>query len=91
MKSVSKRELNENTAAVLEQVVGSRVVVVTDPGKPQWQIRAFRDGDARLSGLEREGRYTPAASDPAPWSTDPDPVYTSDQLDELLSQMRGDH
>lgn len=91
MKSVSKRELNQNTAAVLENVVGSREVVVTERGKPRWQISAVRDDDTLLSRLEREGRYTPAAEDPAPWPTDRDQAYTSDQLDELLEQMRGDH
>lgn len=91
MKSVSKRELNQNTAAVLEQVVGSQEVVVTERGTPRWQISAVRDDDTLLSRLEREGRYTPAVIDPAPWSTDPDQAYTSEELDELLDQMRGDH
>lgn len=91
MKSVSKRDLNQNTAAVLQQVVGSQEVVVTERGKPRWQISAVRDDDSVLSRLEREGRYTPAAAHPAPWPTEPDQAYTSDQLDELLDQMRGDH
>lgn len=45
-----------------------------------------------LPRLEREGRYTPPTSSPAPWPTAPGgPAYTTDEVDALIDELRGDH
>ncbi|UNX55651.1 type II toxin-antitoxin system prevent-host-death family antitoxin [Georgenia sp. TF02-10] len=92
MLTVTKRELNQRTAAVLDQVTDTDDVVVTERGKPRWRVSAVRDLDTALVRLEREGRYTPPASEPAPWPSRPGgPPYTGTQADALLDEMRGDH
>lgn len=92
MHTISKRELNQQTAAVLDKVTDAEDVVVTERGKPRWRISVVRDSDTALLRLEREGRYTPPASDPAPWPTTPGgPTYTADEADALIEDMRSDH
>lgn len=90
MTTISKRELNQRTAAVLDQVTDTQDVVVTERGKPRWTVSAVRDRDTVLGRLEREGRYTPPSSEPAPWPSTPGgPVYTQSEADALLDEMRG--
>lgn len=92
MQTVTKRELNQNTAAVLDRVTETEDLVVTERGRPRWRVSAVLDPDSALQRLEREGRYTPPASDPAPWPREPGgPSYTDAQVDALLDEMRGDH
>jgi len=92
MQMVTKRELNQRTAAVLDQVTDTDDVVVTERGKPRWRVSAVRDQDTALARLEREGRYTPPASEPAPWPRHPGgTAYTEAEVDALLDEMRGDH
>ncbi|MGV9857744.1 type II toxin-antitoxin system Phd/YefM family antitoxin [Gordonia sp. NPDC003425] len=89
---ITKRELNQQTAAVLDQVTDTEDVVVTERGRPRWRLSAVVDGEAMLARLEREGRYTPTAADPAPWPERPGgPTYTAAEVDALLDEMRGDH
>lgn len=92
MHTISKRELNQQTASVLDQVTDTNDVVVTERGKPRWRVSAVRASDTALVRLEREGRYTPPASEPAPWPMTPGgPTYTAGEVDALLDDMRGDH
>ena len=92
MGAVTKRELNQNTAAVLDQVTDTEDIVVTERGKPRWRVSAVRDRDSGLARLEREGRYTPPAQTPTPWPSSPSgPPYDDAQLEDLLNQLRGDH
>ena len=92
MQTVTKRELNQRTAAVLDQVTDTHDIVVTERGKPRWRVSTVRDQDTALARLEREGRYTPPASEPAPWPRDPGgPAYAETEVDALLDEMRGDH
>ncbi|MGO1971737.1 MAG: type II toxin-antitoxin system Phd/YefM family antitoxin [Propionibacteriaceae bacterium] len=92
MRTISKRELNQQTAAVLDQVTDTHDVVVTERGRPRWRVSAVRESDTALARLEREGRYTPPASEPAPWPAAPGgPTYTADEADALIDDMRGDH
>jgi prevent-host-death family protein len=39
---VSKRDLNQHTASVLDRVTDGDDVVVTEGGKPRWRISSFR-------------------------------------------------
>lgn len=92
VEMVTKRELNQRTAAVLDQVTDADDVVVTERGKPRWRVSTIRDPDTALARLEREGRYTPPASEPAPWPRSPGGrAYTAAEADALLDEMRGDH
>lgn len=92
MHTVTKRDLNQNTASVLERVTDGSDVVVTERGKPRWRVSAYRDDDSPLVRTERDGRYTPAQSVPAPWPSLPGgPTYTSAEVDALLDEMRGEH
>lgn len=92
MRRITKRELNQRTAAVLDLVTGTDDVVVTERGEPRWRVSTVREQDTPLVRLEREGRYTPPSSMPAPWPRHPGgPAYTSSQADALLGEMRGDH
>ena len=89
---MTKRELNQHTASVLDQVTDIDDVVVTERGKPRWRVSTVRDSDTALARLEREGRYAPPAPNPAPWPHHPGgPAYTESEADALLDEMRGDH
>lgn len=92
VQTFSKRDLNQRTAAVLDEVTDTEDVIVTERGKPRWLISPVRDSDTTLERLEREGRYTPPAAEPATWPTVPGgPTYTSAEVDALLDDLRGDH
>ena len=92
MDTVTKRELNQHTAAVLARVTASDDLVVTERGRPRWRVSAIGEHETTLTRLEREGRYTPPSLTPAPWSDDPgEPAYTNAEVDALLDEMRGDH
>lgn len=92
MTVVSKRDLNQNTAGVLDRVTATQDVVVTERGTPRWRVTRYTDQDDTLGRLAREGRYTPPSATPTPW---PDqaggPRYTTSDVDALLDDMRGDH
>ncbi|MEQ6896060.1 hypothetical protein [Microbacterium sp. KR10-403] len=92
MRSVTKRELNQNTAAVLAEAASADGLVVTERGKPQWRISVFREEESPLTRLESEGRYTPPSASPAPWPETPGgPAYTDADVEALLDELRGDH
>lgn len=92
MSNVTKRELNQHTAAVLQRVTAAHDVVITERGKPRWRVGLIHEHESTLSRLEREGRYTPPADAPAPWPERPGgPTYSTAQADALLAEMRGDH
>lgn len=92
MQTVTKRELNQHTAAVLDRVTTTEDVVVTERGTPRWRLSPVGEQDTPLVRLEREGRYTPPAVSPVPWPESPGgPAYTDAQVDVMLDEMRGDH
>jgi len=92
MRTITKRQLNQETAAALDQVTDTDDLVVTEWGKPRWRVSTVKDQDTALARLEREGRYTPPASEPAPWPRHPGgPTYTDAESEALLDEMRGDH
>lgn len=91
MASISKRELNQNTAAALALVTASEDLIVTERGTPRWRVSLAGERESTLARLEREGRYTPPASNPPPWPDHPGgPRYTTEEVDALLDEMRGD-
>lgn len=65
---------------------------MTEQEKPRRHVSVFRDHASVLDRLEREGRYAPPSSTPAPWPDHADdPAYTDSQVDALLDEIRGDH
>lgn len=77
---------------MLNQVTEADDLVVTERGRPRWRVSAVRAQDSTLARLEREGRYTPPATKPAPWPSGPGgPSYTDGQVGALLDEMRGDY
>lgn len=92
MGTVTKRDLNQHTASVLDRVTDGADVVVTERGKPRWRVSLFRDEDATLARMERDGRFTPPAAVPTPWPDQPGgPAYTDAQVDALLDELHGEH
>lgn len=92
MHMVTKRDLNQHTASVLDRVTETDDVVVTERGEPRWQVSRFHDHAAPLVRMERDGRYTPPAPIPTPWPSDPGgPRYTDAEVGALLDEMHGDH
>lgn len=92
MRTVTKRELNQDTAAVLAKVTETDDIVVTERGRPRWRVSTVRDDDTALARLEREGRYTPPSKTPTPWPSHPGGrAYNTAEADALLDEMRGEH
>lgn len=92
MQKVTKRDLNQNTASVLQRVTETGDVIVTERGEPRWRVSPWGGQDTPLTRMEREGRYTPPAQTPTPWPSHPGgPRYNDDQVEALLDEMHGDH
>ena len=89
MKAISKRELNQQTANVLDAVSLGQSVIVTERGVARWRIEALETSTDTVARLRAEGRITPAKTQPAPW-----PVakarYTPAQVNALFAESRGD-
>ena len=89
MKTISKRELNQQTAHVLDAVSVGQSVLVTERGVPRWRIEAVGISGDPVARLRSEGRITPAKVKPAPWPL-AKPRYTTSQVDALFAESRGE-
>lgn len=89
MKTISKRELNQQTAQVLSSVTVGQPVVVTERGVARWRIEAMDRAADPVARLRAEGRITPAKRKPAPWVS-AGARYTPSQVDALFAESRGD-
>lgn len=91
MAMVTKRDLNQRTAEVLAQAAADGEVIVTERGEPRWRVSSYRGQDDPLARAERQGRYTPPASNREPWPTEVGgPRYRSEDVDALLDLMKGE-
>ena len=95
MKTITKRELNQQTARVLALVQDGQDVLVTERGVARWRIAAVDSATADpVVRLIAEGRITPAKANPAPWPDDEEDEqtrrYTPDEVDALFAESRGD-
>jgi antitoxin (DNA-binding transcriptional repressor) of toxin-antitoxin stability system len=89
MKTISKRDLNQQTAQVLDTVSAGHSVIVTERGVPRWRIEAVEtDGDP-VARLRAAGRIAPAKARPAPWPPAM-PRYTPVEVDALFAESRGE-
>lgn len=92
MRTVSKRDLNQQTASVLSMVTPTEPVIVTERGKPRWLVTQVREADSILNRLERDGLYSPPTSSPTPWPPHPGGrAYSEAEFTELLDEVRGEH
>lgn len=77
---------------MLAQATEVGEVIVTERGEPRWRVSSYRGQDDALARAERQGRYTPPSNQQEPW---PDavngPLYTSDEVDAMLDDMKGAH
>ena len=49
-------------------------------------------GEQVLARMKREGRFTPARQEPAPWPSRVEgPTYTGSEAEELFAEIRGEH
>jgi prevent-host-death family protein len=91
MITIPVRELNQNTARVLEQVTASgHPVTVTKNGTPRWQISPVQaEPSSRLEALIQAGLATqPVATLPLPSA--PTPVPSGRSVDDILNELDGD-
>jgi antitoxin (DNA-binding transcriptional repressor) of toxin-antitoxin stability system len=90
VKTVTKRQLNQQTAAVLAAASAGEDVVVTERGVARWRIEAITENPDPIARLRAQGRIAPPKADPAPWPKLRGKRYTPGQVDALYEQMRSD-
>ncbi|MGI8522439.1 MAG: type II toxin-antitoxin system Phd/YefM family antitoxin [Nocardioides sp.] len=92
MKTISKRELNQQTARVLAAVDAGETVVVTERGIVRWRIEAVGTESDPVARLRAQGRIIASRADPAPWpEAETDAPYSPERVDQLYADSRGDH
>jgi prevent-host-death family protein len=90
--TVTKRELNQQTAKVLDRVREGGAIVITEHGVPRWRIEAVEDITDPVERLRAQGKLIPASDNPPPWPDfDALPRYTPEEVDALYRWVRGDH
>jgi len=90
MKTISKRELNQQTAKMLAQVVSGKPLLVTERGVTRWQIEAVEANRDPVARMRRDGRIITAKSRPAPWPSGK-ARYTPAEIDALFADSRGEY
>lgn len=92
MKTISKRDLNQQTAQVLAAIHAGEAVLITERGIPRWRIEAIDAISDPVARLRAQGRIRPASPNPPPWpKKDPEnyPGRTPAEIDALIDDMRG--
>lgn len=95
--TVSKRELNQQTAEVLSRVTSDNPVVVTERGEPRWKVIEFDSGELHLTGLKRLevlGLVTPAIKPKFKRTRQPSGNWLTrspEERDAILADMKGDY
>lgn len=90
MKTVSKRELNQQTAQVLADVRAGAPVLVAERGVVRWRIELIDRADDPIARLRAEGRIRPADGKPPAWPEEAESGYSTRQIEALFNEMRGD-
>lgn len=91
MDTVTKRQLNQATAASLAMVTEANDVIVTENGVPRWRICAYRHEQTVLERLEAEGVYRPPLRRfPSDLPEPIGPARTVEEIDALLAEVRED-
>lgn len=89
MRTVTKRELNQQTAQVLAEVMPGDSVMVTERGVPRWRIDAVEASADPVARLIADHRIIPAKAEPAPWPPRTADHRTPADVDALLEELRG--
>ncbi|MBG6084437.1 type II toxin-antitoxin system Phd/YefM family antitoxin [Zhihengliuella flava] len=92
MKSISKRDLNQKTAKVLDRISAeNEPVLITERGRPRWRIEPV-DGQTDLwERLRTEGRLTRPKTGEVLWPTENPGDYTQAEVGILLDWAKGEH
>lgn len=89
MAAVTKRDLNQHTAQVLDQADAEGAVTVTERGVARWRIEPVTAPADPIARLAAEGRIIPAAAQPVPWGP-VNPHRSPADVDRLLNELRAD-
>ena len=89
MKTISKRELNQQTAHALARVSAGEPLLITERGVARWRIEAVDAGPDPVARLRQEGRIVAPKPRPRPWPAGR-PRYTPSQIDALFADSRGE-
>lgn len=87
MATVTKRELNQQTAHVLAAVEDGEPVVVTERGVARWRIERISHDE--MTRRRSDGRVTTPRPEPTPWPAGP-ARYTPAEIDDLLDAERAE-
>ncbi len=94
MDTVTKRELNQDTASVLARVTDTNDITVTEDGVPRWQITTYQPGISDMVDTSWSAELAPPPSLPplpVQWPSDGEvPKYTEAQITEILDEIRAD-
>ena len=92
MRSITKRELNQQTAQVLAEVEHGSPVIVTERGVPRWRIETVGSEVDPIERLRAAGRLTPASDAPPPWPDDSAAPkrYDRAEIDAIVEEMKGE-
>jgi antitoxin (DNA-binding transcriptional repressor) of toxin-antitoxin stability system len=88
----TKRDINHRTAQVLDQIAAERApAVITERGTPRWRIEPILPPSASpLEQAIRDGRVQPRSDYPPPWPPRRPSDRTSEQIDQLVAEIKGD-
>jgi antitoxin (DNA-binding transcriptional repressor) of toxin-antitoxin stability system len=89
MRTVTKRELNQQTAQVLAHVDAGESVVVTERGVARWRIEAIEHESDVVARLRARGKIVSPKARPQPWPAE-DPHDDPARVDQLFADSRGD-
>jgi prevent-host-death family protein len=87
MQTVTVRELNQHTSAVLERVSQGEELVVTRSGKPQARLSPYRAHDT-YDDMVADGRIIPAVNPHAIFQ--PVKLEGTIDIDKVLEEERAD-
>lgn len=92
MRSITKRELNQQTAQVLAEVEHGSPVIVTERGVPRWRIETVGAEVDPVERLRAAGRLTAASQTPPPWPDDgaAQKRYSRTEIDAIVQEMKGE-
>jgi antitoxin (DNA-binding transcriptional repressor) of toxin-antitoxin stability system len=91
MNTITKRQLNQQTAQALAAVTLRKPLLVTERGIARWRIEAVDAPADPVAKLRAEGRVTPAKAKPQDWPAETGAPYTPAQVDALFADSRGTH
>jgi len=89
MNTITKRQLNQQTAQALAAVTSLKPLLVTERGIARWRIEAVNAPADPVAKLRAEGRVTPAKAKPQDWPARTSGPYTPAQVDALFAESRG--